>query len=120
MNNVILKKALIFSLVFISFSLNANGFANKEYLAIECQDLSKTVAALITSQAKNTCMDHLNKASLLIEKAGNLILEYAYSTAKKELSLAVFSLQYAELYSCNRYIQIAHSKFEAQKIKNSL
>lgn len=120
MNNVSLKKALILSLSILAFSLNADTLSSKELLAMQCQYLSKTVADLIASQAKNTCVEKIATASFLIEKAGYLILDYAYSSAKKELNHAVYSLQYAELNSCNKYIQISHSKFEAQKIKNML
>ncbi|WP_045096291.1 hypothetical protein [Legionella fallonii] len=120
MNNVSLKKVLVLSLALLSFSLNANTISNMDSLAQQCQDLSKTVAALVSSQAKRTCIEKLNTASVFLEKAGYLILEYANATAKKELNHAIYSLQYAELNSCNRYIQIAHTKFEAQKIKNAL
>ncbi|MCL9684810.1 hypothetical protein [Legionella maioricensis] len=120
MNNVSLKKALILSLPILSFNMHADVLEKKEVLAQQCQDLSVTVASLISSQARTTCAERLGMASVLIEKAGYLILDYAYSSAQNELTHAVSSLRYAELNSCNRYIQISHSKFEAQKIKNSL
>lgn len=120
MNNVSLKKALILCLPILSFSVNADTLEKKEVLAQQCQELSVTVASLVSSQARATCAERLGMASILIEKAGYLILDYAYSSAKTELTHAVSSLRYAELNSCNRYIQISHSKFEAQKIKSSL
>lgn len=120
MNKVSLPKALILSLVLVFFSFSADAISSTESLAQRCQDLSKTVAALVSSQAKKTCIEQLNTASVFLEKAGYLILEYANATAKNELNHAIYSLQYAELNSCNRYIQIAHAKFEAHKIKNAL
>ena len=120
MNNVCLKKALILSLPILSLSVNADILGKKEVLAQQCQELSVTVASLVSSQARVACAERLEMASILIEKAGYLILDYAYSNAKTELTHAVSSLRYAELKSCNRYVQISHSKFEAQKIKNSL
>ena len=120
MNKVNLKKVLIFSFSILSFSLNANQLDTNDALARHCQELSESVASLIASQAKTTCAEKLGIASILIEKSGSFILESAYNSAKKELSNAMDSLQYAELNSCNRYIEILHSKFEAQKIKNSI
>ncbi|BCA94297.1 hypothetical protein TUM19329_06580 [Legionella antarctica] len=120
MNNVSLKKALILCLPILFFSINADALGKKEVLAQQCQDLSATVASLVSSQVRADCAERLGLSSVSIEKAGYLILDYSYPTAKKELNLAVSHLRYAELNSCNRYIQISHSKFEAQKIKNSL
>lgn len=120
MNKVNLKKALILSVSILSFNVYADILDGNDELAKQCQDLSETVASLVSSQAKSTCAEKLDMASLLIEQAGNAIMESAYQTAKDELNNAIYTLQYAELNSCNRYIQISHSKFEAQKIKNSL
>ena len=120
MNHVSLKKIFILSLSLQSFSIYATSFATNEALAKQCQDLSETVASLVSSQAKTTCAEKLGLASSGIEKAGYLILDYANSTARHELDTAVYSLKFAELNSCKRYIEISHSKFEAQRIKNSL
>ena len=120
MNKVNLKKVLILSCSVLSFNINAHSLGNNDVMAKQCQDLAETVASLVSSQAKSTCAEKLGLASIQLEKAGNLILDSAYLTAKDALSNAIFTLQYAELNICNRYIQISHSKIEAQKIKNSL
>jgi hypothetical protein len=120
MKKVNLKKAVVLSLFILFFNVNANDLGNKDRLAQQCQDLSESVASLISSQVTSICTEKLGLATIQIEKAGYLILDYAYSNAKKELENAMYTLQYAELNSCNRYIQIVHSKFEAHKIKKSL
>ena len=121
MNKVNFKKTtILLSLSILTFSVNANILAKHDRLALQCHELSQTVTSLISSQAKSICAEKLGEASMQIENAGYLILDYANSNAKKELEKAVYTLQYAELNSCNRYIQIAHSKFEANKIKSSL
>jgi hypothetical protein len=120
MNKVNLKKFLILNLAALSFNSNAYSLGDNDVMAKQCQELSEAVASLISSQAKNTCAEKLGMASIQIEKAGNLILDSAYNTAKVALNNAIFTLQYAELNTCNRYIEISHSKLEAQKIKNLL
>lgn len=120
MFKMILKGTLIFTLPVIAFSLFANTLPSKEVLAKQCRELSDVVASLVSSQQKSTCVDKLVMASQEIEVAGEYILDDFYSAAKQELDIAVYTLQYAELNSCNRYIQISHSKFEAQRIKNAL
>jgi hypothetical protein len=119
MNKVSLKKAIIFSLSLLSFNINAAAHYNKE-LAKQCQDLAEIVASLMSSQAKTACAEKLGLASYTLEKAGALILEHVYPVAKMELNYAIYNLQYAELISCNRYIQISHAKLEAKKIKKFL
>lgn len=120
MNNVSLKKALVLSLSIISLSSSAGTLTNTYALAIQCQTLSESVAILIAGQAKHACVEKLTSASHLIENSGRLILDGVYVSAKKELDKAIYSLQYAELNSCNKYIQISHSKMEAHKIKHSI
>lgn len=120
MINMSLKNALLIGLSFLSLSIHADTAASKEALALQCRQLADTVASLVYSQEKKACVEKLALAAMQIENAGDLILNDAYPPAKQELDHAVYTLQYAELNSCNRYIQISHSKFEAQKIKNSL
>ena len=120
MFKMILKGSLILALPVIAFSLYASTSPSKEVLAKQCHELSETVASLVSSQQKSTCVDKLVFASLKIESAGGLILDDFYGPARDELDEAVYTLQYAELNSCNRYIQISHSKFEAQRIKSAL
>lgn len=114
-----LKHILVLSVLAVSFSAHAINL-NKELLAKECRDLAENISSLVSSQGRQSCVEKLGMASIQIETAGDLILEDNYATAKQELENAVYSLQYAELNTCNRYIQIAHSKLEAQRIKNSL
>ena len=120
MLKMILKGSFILALPVIALNLYASASPSKEVLAKQCHELSDTVASLVSSQQKSICIDKLVFASLKIESAGSLILDDSVSTAKEDLDHAVYTLQYAELNSCNRYIQISHSKFEAQRIKNAL
>lgn len=120
MIKVILKKALILSLPVIAFSVFADGITKKEFLAKQCGDLSRTIASLVSSQQNNVCIDKLVIASTAIDKAGPFILAEDIQAAKQQLSNSIFSLQYAELTSCNQYIYISHSKYEANKIRKSL
>ncbi|KTD37569.1 hypothetical protein Lmor_0432 [Legionella moravica] len=116
-----LKGVLILSLSVLALNAHSsNSLDSKEVLAQKCRDLAQSVASLVSSQEKRACEEKLAMASIYIENAGDWIVEDVYSAAKKELDNAVFNLQYAELNNCNRYIQISHSKFEAQRIKNSL
>ncbi|MDP3268160.1 MAG: hypothetical protein Q8M40_03845 [Legionella sp.] len=114
------KKALILSISVLSLNASADILASKENLTRQCRDLSLSVASLISSQERHMCSEKLSQASGQIDRAGNSIIDDAYPVAKQELDSAVLALQFAQLNSCNRYIQISHSKFEAQKIKNSL
>lgn len=116
----ILRQSVLLSVSVLALSANASPGQNKEILAKQCRELSLTVASLVPSQKKSACVDKLHLASIQISTAGKLILEEANPTAKQELDDAEYTLQYAELNSCNRYIQISHSKFEAQRIKNQL
>ncbi|KTD44665.1 hypothetical protein Lqua_2832 [Legionella quateirensis] len=116
-----LKGVLILSLPVLALNANSNNtFESKDILTQKCRDLAQTVASLVSSQEKRACAEKLAMASMQIDIAGDWLIEDVYSAAKKELDNAVYSLQYAELNNCNRYIQISHSKFEAQRIKNSL
>lgn len=112
------KKIFILSLLTVSFSTMAHN--DKEYLAQRCKELSENIISLVSSQGKKSCVEKLDTASMYLETAGESILDNNNELAKYQLDTAVFSLQYAELDNCNRYIQISHSKFEAQKIRNAL
>lgn len=122
MLNMILKGSLIFTLPILVFNVqaNANSTPGKEVLARQCKELADTVSSLVSSQQKNTCVDKLLLAVEQITTARDMILENANLSAKKELDKSVYTLQYAELNSCNRYIQISHSKFEARRIRNTI
>lgn len=120
MFKIILKGSLILTLPILACSLHAHINSNKEILAKQCRELSQVVSSLVSSQQKNTCVDKLVQASQEIDSAADLIVKGAYHSAKSELEQSVNALKYAELNSCNRYIQISHSKFEAQRIKNAL
>jgi hypothetical protein len=113
-----LKKILALSLFAVSFTINAAG-NDREHLVRQCHDLSEKIISLISSQGKKSCVEKLDTASAQLKSAGELIANNHHE-AKQELDNAIYSLQYAELNNCNRYIQISHSKFEAHKIKSSL
>lgn len=100
--------------------MSAQSESNKEFLASQCYELSLIVISLADSQVKKTCIDKLHTASLQMSTAAVLIIGDSSVPAKQILNNAVSALQYAELLSCNQYIQIAHSKFEARKIRTLL
>jgi hypothetical protein len=114
------KKILILCVSVLSFSINAQNPVDKDFLVKQCYELSENVISLTFSQGKKACVDKLGLASAQIENAGDLIINDEQFAAKQELDNAVYTLQYAELSNCNRYIEISHSKFEAQKIKSYL
>ncbi len=116
MVNLYLKRILTLGLVTIAF--NTQAFTDKELLIHRCRNLSENIMSLVSSQVRTSCVEQLNAASILIEAASAWIALDHNSSAKEELEQAIFSLQYAELNTCNQYIQISHSKFEAHKIKN--
>jgi len=116
---MILKHTLVISLSILALKTYAGTQASRESLAKECQDLSSAVRVLVNSQKKVACADQLDLAADQVSFAGSLILENEKTSAKILLERSVYSLQYAELDSCSRYIQISHAKFEAQRIKNS-
>lgn len=118
MLKMIFKKALIFSLPVLSMA--AQSEQNKEFLADQCHELSRIVHSLAENQQKKECADKLYTASVQVKTAAILIIGESNDEAKKVLYHAITALQYAELLSCKRYIQIAHSKFEAQKIRTWL
>jgi hypothetical protein len=120
MIKMILKKALILSLSLYAFNVAAQTLPGRDGLANQCYDLAEAVDQLVLSQHKKDCVDKLAAAADYIMSAGESIADDAYMDAKRELEDAIYNLQYSELNSCNRYIQISHSKFEAQRIKNSL
>lgn len=120
MINMKLKATLIVCLSVLNLSAFANSTLSKETIIQQCRDLSTTVASLVSSQEKKSCTEKLAQASMLIDIAADWIVDDVYSAAKRELDNAIYTLQYAELNSCNRYIQISHSKFEAQRIKSLL
>lgn len=113
-----LKRALILSLPV--FSMNVQSGSSKEFLANQCYELSRVIISLADLQEKKICINKLNLASVQMSTAALLIMEDSPEIAKEILNNAVADLQYAELLSCKQYIQIAHSKFEAQKIKTLL
>lgn len=118
MFNMILKRALIVSMPV--FGANADAGISKELLANHCYELSETVTSLVASQQKSTCIDKLYTASMQMHTAAELILDDSSSVARPIMDNAVFALQFAELNGCNRYIQISHSKLEANKLKRLL
>lgn len=120
MINMSLKKTFFLGLTALSLTGNAQALSSKDILAKQCRELSQTVASLVSNQDKQACSDKLAFASIKIEAAGDLILDAVLANARQELDDAVYALQYAELNSCNKYIQISHSKFEAQRIKSAL
>lgn len=120
MINMKLKATLIVCLSVLNLSAFANSTLSKETIIQQCRDLSTTVASLVSSQEKKSCTEKLAQASMQIDIAADWIVDDVYSAAKRELDNAIYTLQYAELNSCNRYIQISHSKFEAQRIKSLL
>lgn len=120
MINMKFRKALFFGLAVLSYNSSAATYVNKEVLAKQCRELAFNVTSLVADQQQKTCTEKLAIASMKFESAGALILKAAASNAKQQLNEAAYLLQYAELSNCNKYIQIAHAKFEAQRIKNSL
>ncbi|HHF7375237.1 hypothetical protein [Legionella bozemanae] len=118
MIKIISKRALIFSL--LVFSMNVQAGPSKEFLANQCYELSRVITSLADNQEKNVCSNKLHMASVQTSTTAFLIMEDSPDLAKEILNNAVAALQYAELLSCKHYIQISHSKFEAQKIKTLL
>ncbi|KTC89477.1 hypothetical protein OQJ15_10450 [Fluoribacter dumoffii] len=118
MVKMILKRALILSLPV--FTMNVHSGPSKEFLANQCYELSRVIVSLADTQEKKICINKLYMASVQMSTAALLIMEDSSDVAKEILNNAVAALQYAELLSCKQYIQISHSKFEAQKIKTLL
>lgn len=119
MNNIPFKKIMAFTLFTVSINTIAANI-DKEDLAQQCRDLSERIISLVSSQGKQSCVEKLGDASFQIETAGELIINDNNNLARQELDGGIYSLHYAELNNCNRYIQISHSKLEAQKIRSSL
>jgi hypothetical protein len=114
-----LRKIVI--LGFISASLNINAAnIDKDLLAQQCRDLSENILSLVSSQGKKSCVEKLDSASAQMEMAGEQIMIDNNTLAKQELENAILLLQHAQLNNCNRYIQISHSIFTAQKIRSAL
>lgn len=113
-----LKRALILSLPVFTMSVHSG--KSKEFLANQCNDLSRTIVFLADNQEKKLCIDKLHLASVQMSTAALKIMEDSSDVAKESLNNAVGDLQYAELLSCKQYMQISHSKFEAHKIKTLL
>lgn len=120
MIKMILKKAFILSLPLFSLNVFSDELTHKELLAKQCVDLSRSIFSLIANQDNNLCAERLILASNEIKKAGLSILIDDMTAAKQQLSGSVSALQQAELSSCSQYIQISHSKYEANKIRHSL
>ncbi|KTD62947.1 hypothetical protein Lsan_1607 [Legionella santicrucis] len=118
MFKMILKRSLVCSLIL--FSMNAQSELSKEFLANQCHQLSHVIISTLEKQNRKQCMDKLYRASIQVNTAAVLIMGDEPNSAKGMLNNVVADLQYAELLSCNQYIQIVHSKFEAQKIKTLL
>ncbi len=116
-----LKGVLILSLSVLALNTNATSvYESKDALIFKSHDLAETIITLISSQQKRVCAEKLAQASFQLETAADWIRDDQYSAAKKDVDGAIEALHYAELTTCNRYIQIAHSKLEAQKIKHAL
>ncbi|MBI2785737.1 MAG: hypothetical protein HYX60_05295 [Legionella longbeachae] len=115
MFKMIIKSVLILSLPVCSMS--AYSEPSKEFLASQCYELSRVVISLAEGQEKKNCIDKLYVASVQMGTAAALIIQDSPDLAKQILNNAITALQYAELLSCNQYVLISHSKFEAQKIK---
>lgn len=116
-----LKGVLILSLSVLALNTNATSvYESKDALIFKSHDLAETIITLISSQQKRVCAEKLAQASFQLETAADWIRDDQYSAAKKDVDGAIDALHYAELTTCNRYIQIAHSKLEAQKIKHAL
>lgn len=118
MSKMILKKALLFSLFPLSMSTHAE--PGKEFLANRCSELAKTVTSLVASQHNPACIDKLDTASTQMNVAASLIMSESPSQAKPLIDDAISALQFAELTGCNQYIQISHSKLEANKLRHLL
>lgn len=118
MVNQHLKRIFILGLLTVSFNTSAH--TDKELLIQRCRDLSEDIISIVYSQGRTACVEKLSSASMQVDSAGEWILADEPLSAKQELEYAMLSLQYAELNSCSRYIQISHAKLEAQKIRNLL
>lgn len=118
MSKMILKKALILSLFAVSMSGQAA--QNKDFLMNGCYDLAKTINSLVESQHNPACIEKLYLASIQMNSAAALILNDYAERAKQKIDNAIAALQFAELTGCNRYIQISHSKLEANKLRHLL
>jgi hypothetical protein len=118
MYEMILKKALVSSL--LVFCMHAQAGQNREFLADRCTDLAHTVTSLIEGQNNPICVDKLYAASIQMSSAAALILSETDSTdvAKQLIDNAISALHYAQFNGCHRYIQIAHSKLEAYKLRH--
>lgn len=100
--------------------MSAKSEVNKEFLANKCYELSYAIISASENQDKKQCINKLYMASIQVGTAAVLIMGDEADPAKEILNNAVADLQYAELLSCSQYVQIAHSKFEAQRIKSLL
>ncbi|WP_058534501.1 hypothetical protein [Legionella saoudiensis] len=118
MSKMILKQALILSLFTLSMSVQAD--QNKELLVNRCHELAKTVKSLVVSQHNPACVDKLVLASNQMSVAAALISDDSVMQAKQIVVNAVKALQFAELTGCIHYIQISHSKLEANKLRHLL
>ncbi len=114
------KIGTILCSVILASSANASMKSKNQDLGYQCLELSRTVYLLISNQKKSRCSEKLLLASQYIEDAGESLIDNAIEEAKKDMDQSISALQYAELETCNRYIQISHSKIEAQKIKNAI
>lgn len=120
MYTINLKKIFVLSFSSLILSSALHAAQDKEVLAQQCNELSTTVASLVSSQQNKGCIEKLSNATNLIKSAGALILANSIQDAKENMKDAFFNLQIAEVYSCSRYVQISHSKSEAIRIYNLL
>ncbi|MFT4059854.1 MAG: hypothetical protein QM652_09920 [Legionella sp.] len=118
MSKIIMKKALILGFIAINFAAQAE--QKKEFLASRCSEIAQNVISLVSSQFSSTCVDKLHIASIQMKTAAALILEDAINAAKPKVDNAIAALQFAELSGCKRFIQISHSKLEANEVKHML
>lgn len=116
----ILKSALCLGLCMVSAAANTHVFWDQSAFFLQCKALSKKVASFVPQQKQAFCVEQLILASTEIDMAANHLLDGEMQAAKEALAHSVLTLQYAALNSCRQYIQISHSKFEANQIKNSL
>lgn len=119
MSKMILKKALILSLFSLSMS-SVQADQNKDLLVNRCHDLAKIVKSLVVSQHNPTCVDKLAFAANQMNVAATLIADDSAEQAKQIIVNAIKDLQFAELTGCSHYIQISHSKLEANKLRHLL
>jgi hypothetical protein len=115
-----LKQVVFLALLLLNWGANALNLCSKETLVQECRALELSVSALVPSQEKMVCTEELMFAADKLKDAAHWINEGTYIKARLVLDQAISLLYYAELNACNQYVQIAHSKLAAIRIRNAL